>query len=193
MRRYFVDAVHPVWGLQVLNYRWLMKGRRFYVGVGGGRKRLNILGAWCPEDYEYLDHRSAEENVNAQTVIDLMVLLRERHPETRKFILYLDNARYFHAVLAREWIEELEEQTGVKFVLEHLPPYSPNLNLIERLWKFLKQKALSTWHHTFEEMQGAVSSVLDHLDEYRDELATLMRENFQLWPDEVWASHGLHS
>ena len=132
VRRYFVDAVHPVWGLQVLNYRWLMKGRRFYVGVGGGRKRLNILGAWCPEDYEYLDRRSAEENVNAQTVIDLMVLLRERHPETRKLILYLDNARYFHAVLAREWIEELEEQTGVKFVLEHLPPYSPNLNLIER-------------------------------------------------------------
>lgn len=186
MRRYFVDAVHPVWGLGVLHYRWLLKGQRFYLGVGGGRQRLNILGAWCPEDGEYLDRRSAEENVNAQTVIDLMVQIQQQHPETKKFILYLDNARYFHAILARQWIEQLEAETGVKFVLEFLPAYSPNLNLIERLWKFLKKQALSTWHHTFDEMQAAVSSVLDHLNQFRDELTTLMNENFQLWPEETW-------
>ena len=186
VRRYFVDAVHPVWGLQVLNYRWLLRGKRFYVGVGGGRKRLNILGAWCPEDCEYLDYRSSEENVNGQTVIKLMVSMLKRHPETKKFILYLDNARYFHAVLVREWIEQLEQETGVKIVLDFLPAYSPNLNLIERLWKFLKKTALSEWHNTFAEMQAAVSSVLDHLSKYRKELMTLMTENFQLWPDDVW-------
>lgn len=186
MRRYFVDAVHPVWGLQVLNYRWLLKGLRFWVGVGGGRKRLNILGAWCPEDYDYVDHRSAEENVNGQTVIDLMISMHKRHPKTKKFILYLDNARYFHAVMVREWVEQFRKETGVKFELEYLPGYSPNLNLIERLWKFLKKTALSDWHNTFAEMQAAVSSVLNHLDQYREELKTLMNENFQLWPDDVW-------
>ena len=56
------------------------------------------------------------------------------------------------------------------------------MNLIERLWKFLKQKALSRWHKTFEAMQEAVSEVLDHLDEYRAELTTLMTEQFQLHP-----------
>jgi transposase len=155
--------------------------------VGGGRKRLNILGAWCPEDRQYLDVRSAAENVNAQTFINLMTLLRKRHPKTKKFILYLDNARYFHACMAREWIEAMKRK-GVTFVLEFLPAYSPNLNLIERLWKFLKKEALSTWHHSFEQMQAAVASVLDHLDKYDDELATLMAENFQLWPDSVWES-----
>lgn len=162
------------------------------MGVGGGRKRFNILGAWCPEDHQYLDIRSAEENVNAQTFIDLMELLRKQHPETKTFILYLDNARYFHARMAREWIEEMKGQ-GVTFVLEFLPAYSPNLNLIERLWKFLKQEALCTWHHTFEEMQMAVASVLDHLDKYESELATLMAENFQLWPDHVWESYSQES
>ena len=61
-----------------------------------------------------------------------------------------------------------------------LPAYSPNLNLIERLWKFLRKKALSRWHKTFEAMQAAVAEVLDHLDEYRDELATLMTERFAI-------------
>jgi transposase len=61
-----------------------------------------------------------------------------------------------------------------------VPPYSPNLNLIERLWKFLGQKALTRWHKTFEAMQQAVSEVLDHLDQYRTELATLMVEEFHI-------------
>ncbi len=69
-----------------------------------------------------------------------------------------------------------------EFHLEPLPAYSPNLNLIERLWKFLRKKALSRWHKTFEAMQAAVSEVLDHLEDYRDELATLMTERFQRHP-----------
>ena len=65
-----------------------------------------------------------------------------------------------------------------------LPTYSPNLNLIERLWKFLRKEALSCWHPTFEAMQAAVSRVLDHLHEYRKELDTLMREEFQILREE---------
>ena len=54
-RRYFVDACHPVWGLELVYCCWLLVGQRFLVGMGGGRKRLNILGAYCPDDQEYLD------------------------------------------------------------------------------------------------------------------------------------------
>ena len=57
---------------------------------------------------------------------------------------------------------------------------SPNLNLIERLWKFLRKKALSRWHVTFEGMQAAVAEVLDRLGDYRDELSTLMTERFAI-------------
>ena len=61
-----------------------------------------------------------------------------------------------------------------------LPTYWPNLNLIERVWRFLRKKALNRWHQTFEAMQAAVAEVLDHLGEYRDELATLMTERFAI-------------
>ena len=67
-----------------------------------------------------------------------------------------------------------------EFRLEPVPPYSPNVNLIGRLWKFLKRKALSRWHPTFEAMQAAVSEVLDHLEQYRGELASLMVEEFHV-------------
>lgn len=87
---------------------------------------------------------------------------------------------------ARQWIARTQEKHGVVFQLEFLPPYSPNLYLIERMWKFLKKHALSDWHSSFEAMQQAVANVLDHLEQYDDELASLLRENFQLWPDEAW-------
>jgi transposase len=174
-RRYFVDACHPIWGLDLVYCCWLLSGQRFLVGMGGGRKRLNILGAYCPDDQEYLDLRLTRDNINGEQFINLLRLLRERHPETKRFILYLDNAAYYGKPIVQEW---LRRHPG--FHLEPVPPYSPNLNLIERLWKFMKEKALSRWHKTFEAMQQAVSEVLDHLDEYRDELASLMVDKFHI-------------
>jgi transposase len=176
-RRYFVDACHPVWGVELLYYCWLLVGQRFLVGVGGGRKRLNILGAYCPDDHEYLDIRLTKDNINGQQFVNLLRLLRANHPEMTKFILYLDNARYYHCEVVKEWLARHPE-----FHLEFLPSYSPNLNLIERLWKFLRKKAFTRWHSSFEAMQEAVSEVLDHLEEYREELDTLMTEKFQRHP-----------
>jgi transposase len=108
--------------------------------------------------------------------------MQQRHPETKKFILYLDNARYQHAQAVREWVEAQKAQ-GVEFVLDFLPPYSPNLNLIERLWKFLRKHALQQWHASYEAMQAAVAKVLDHLQDHREELTALMTEHFHLVPE----------
>ena len=174
-RRYYVDACHPVWGLDLVYSCWLLLGQRFLVGMGSGRKRLNILGAYCPDDQEYLDLRLTRDNVNGEQFVNLLRLLRERHPEVKKFLLYLDNARYYDKPVVKEWLGRHPE-----FHLEPVPPYSPNLNLIERLWKFLRQKALCRWHRTFEAMQEAVSAVLDHLGDYRWELAGLMSEEFHV-------------
>ena len=68
----------------------------------------------------------------------------------------------------KEWLARHRQ-----FRLVFLPAYSPNLNLIERLWKFLRKEALNRWHETFEAMQEAVDEVLDHLDRYRPELDSL--------------------
>jgi transposase len=174
-RRYFVDACHPVWGVGLLSSCWLLVGQRFYVGVGNGRKRLNILGAYCPDDHDYVDLRLTRENITGEQFVRLLEALRAKHPETEKFLLYLDNARYDSKPCVKEWLARHRE-----FRLVPLPAYSPNLNLIERLWKFLRKKALNRWHVTFEAMQGAVAEVLDRLGDYRDELATLMTERFAI-------------
>jgi transposase len=174
-RRYFVDACHPVWGVDLLYSCWLLVGQRFHVGVGSGRKRLNILGAYCPDDHDYVDLRLTKENITGEQFVKLLEALRAKHPDTAKFILYLDNARYYSKPCVKEWLAAHRE-----FRLVPVPAYSPNLNLIERLWKFLRKKALSRWHVTFEGMQAAVAEVLDRLGEYRDELATLMTERFSI-------------
>jgi len=174
-RRYYVDACHPIWGLDLVFSCWLLVGQRFLVGMGSGRKRLNILGAYCPDDQEYLDLRLTRDNINGEQFVNLLRLLRERHPDTKKFLLYLDNAKYYDKPVVKAWLARHPQ-----FHLEAVPAYSPNLNLIERLWKFLRQKALARWHKTFEAMQEAVSEVLGHLDQDREELATLMVEEFHI-------------
>jgi transposase len=98
---------------------------------------------------------------------------RERLPE--RFVLYLDRARYYGSPVVKDWLRRHPE-----FELEPLPTYSPNLNLIERLWKLLRKRALSRWHKTSEAMQAAVSEVLDHLSDHRKELDTLMTERFPI-------------
>jgi len=174
-RRYYVDACHPVWGLDLIFCCWLLLGQRFLVGMGSGRKRLNILGAYCPDDHEYVDLRLTRDNINGAQFVNFLRLLRALHPETEKFILYVDGARYYSSPVVQEWLQRHPE-----FHLSRIPTYSPNVNLIERLWKFMKAKALSRWHPTFEAMQAAVSSVLDHLQNYRAELQTLMTEKFHI-------------
>jgi transposase len=181
-RRYFVDGVHPLYGLEVVFYCWLVTGQRFEVGVGGGRKRLNILGAYCPDDQEYLDRRYTDKNLMAQSVIELFELLMSKHPQTSQFRIYLDNVRYQHAKVLWAWITQTKQERGVTFDLVYLPAYSPNLNLIERLWKFLRKEALQKWHPTFEAMQQAVADVLDNLPRYTTQLQALMTERFHLTP-----------
>jgi len=93
-RRYFVDACHPVWGVDLLYSCWLLVGQRFYVGVGNGRKRLNILGAYSPDDHDYVDLRLTRENITGEQFVKLLEALLAKHPDTGRFLLYLDNARY---------------------------------------------------------------------------------------------------
>jgi transposase len=183
VRRYCVDACHPVWGLDLAYYCWLLVGQRLLVGMGDGRHRLNILGAYCPEDHEYLDLRLTRDNVNGEQFVNLLRLLRAAHPGVEKFILYVDGAKYYSKPVVKEWLRRHPE-----FRLEPIPAYSPNLNLIERLWKFLRKEALCRWHQTFAQMQEAVATVLDHLPDYRAALDTLMRQEFPIIDPEALAA-----
>ena len=93
--------------------------------------------------------------------------------------LVLDNARYQRNAV----VQALAKELGITLLL--LPSYSPNLNLIERLWKFIKRRALyGRYHPTFAEFQAAINEVLDGLPTtHAERLKTLMTLNFQLFED----------
>jgi transposase len=172
-RLYFVDATHPTHNVRI-SYVWAKKGVRRQIKSNSGRQRYNILGAYCPSDQEYIDIRGSE-NVNASTLQALIDQIRRRHPDAQRIILILDNARYNHARLVSEYIT----QTNVE--LHFLPAYAPNLNLIERLWRFVKDEVLNdAYYATFAEFTAAIEKVLDHLDQYADRIAKLMTEKFEI-------------
>ena len=74
------------------------------------------------------------------------------------------------------WIEN----TPVKPIF--LPPYSPNLNLIERLWKFMRKKIINTkFYRTKEEFRQAILKFFENINQYKDELSSLMTLNFHVF------------
>ena len=123
-----------------------------------------------------------KENITGEQFVALLERLLAKHPDTERFLLYLDNAKYYSKQVVKEWLARHRQ-----FRLVFLPAYSPNLNLIERLWKFLRKRALNRWHKTFEAMQDAVAEVLDHLERYHSELDSLMSEEFHILKDEELA------
>lgn len=171
---YFADATHPQHNTRP-SYGWILKGKANdkLVKTNSGRERLNLNGA-----LNLKTHRAivlSEETINAQSVIRLGNTLLKKH-KTGKIYLILDNATHHHARLVREW---RKKHWRIKFIF--LPPYSPNLNLIERLWRFFHQKV--TWNRyfeTFEEFKTESLGFFKSLKQYDRELATLLTDNFQV-------------
>ena len=114
--------------------------------------------------------RLTRDNINGQQFVNLLRLLRASHPETEKFILYLDNAKYYHAAVVQEWLARHPE-----FHLEPVPAYSPNLNVIERLWKVLRAEA--THNRLFAHVHalaGALDRTIRRLARRRRPLLSLI-------------------
>jgi len=117
-----------------------------------------------------LSHRALSPARCAETRI-------EQCPKT---YLVLDNASYNKAIRVREQAE------ASRIILKFQPPYSPNLNLIERLWKFMRKKfCKDKYRSTFAKFKTQLDGFFAGLDEYRNELVTLLTEKFELVPS-VW-------
>jgi transposase len=172
-RYYFVDATHPTHN-PALGYSWALRGQRPQVLTNTGRQRLNILGAYNPLEQDYVGFESCD-NINVQSLLVLIAQLENHQPEGR-IILICDNARYNHARLVRDYLRSTNSRVEILF----LPPYSPNLNLIERLWGLMKEKVLRDYYPTFELFRQAIATFFACLEDYADELHSLMTENFQI-------------
>jgi transposase len=166
----FMDAAHFVL-LPFLGYLYSLATR--FIKSLSGRKRFSVLGAINAVSKQLIMMTEATY-VDSMTVCALLKEIAIRYYD-RHIVIVLDNARYQRCRLVQQTAEQLHIQ------LVFLPPYSPNLNLIERLWKFVKKKVLyNQFYSDFQLFCCAITNCLNKTHtEYRDEIETLLRPNFQ--------------
>src|SRR5262245_9185511 len=171
---FFVDAAHFVFA-PFLGFVWCLA--RLFVRAASGRKRYNVLGALNAVTHEVI-RVTNQGYINAESVCALLRSIAAqglRVPIT----LVLDNARYQRCGL----VQELAASLGIELLF--LPSYSPNLNLIERLWRFLRKQVLdSTYYEKFDQFTAGIDQGLDELTtKYKGDMDTLLTHKFQLFQD----------
>jgi transposase len=170
----FVDAAHFVHG-PFLGYLWCFV--RLLMRGPSGRKRFNVLGAIDAVTHE-LTTVCNDTVVNAETVRELLRILAARYAGL-PLTLVLDNARYQRCALVQELAKEL------RIELLFLPAYSPNLNLIERLWKFVKKECLSCrYYEDFARFKAAIGECLEGVGgRHKASIRSLLTLNFQTFEE----------
>ncbi|MBM3748455.1 MAG: IS630 family transposase [Acidobacteria bacterium] len=167
---FFVDAAHFVFGTFLC---CLWSFTRLFVRAASGRQRLNVLGAWNAVTRELIAVTNTTV-VNTKTMCELLRTIAAQGlagPVT----VVLDNARYQRNAVVQALAAQL------KITLLYLPSYSPNLNLIERLWRFIRHEALyGRYHATFRDFQTAIHTCLAELHtRHTPALEKRMTLNFQ--------------
>lgn len=172
---YYTDGVHPTHNTRS-TYVWTKKGKQREQASVSGRDRVNINGALNALDVTEIETIESK-SVNAQSTIELYQKLLEKHPKTPRIYVISDNAKYYKNKELQEW---LSTNTRIKQVF--LPPYSPNLNLIERVWKFMRKKVINTsFFRTKEAFKSALMNFFQNFRKYKDELVTLLSLNFRVF------------
>lgn len=169
---YFIDAVHPQHNTRS-DYAWIKKGQNKEVRSNTGRSRLNLNGAMNahqPEDVVIVE----SERINAQSTQQLLEQLLDKNPDKDVYV-FADNARYYYNKELKKWLDG-----HPRMQILYLPPYSPNLNLIERLWKFMRKKVINLHYYAkFDDFRAAIRMFFQHIKQYKNELISLITPNFQ--------------
>lgn len=169
---FFVDAAHFVLGAW-LGYLWCRT--RVLLPTPSGRQRFNVLGALHAITHEVITVTN-DTYINTESVVALLTILAERFTDL-PITLVLDNARYQRnaCVIAEA------ERLGIHLLW--LPTYSPNLNLVERLWKFVKAECLhGRYYPKFGPFKEAIIHCLaDTHDRHQAKLNTLLTLKFQVF------------
>jgi len=171
---FFVDAAHFVFGT-FLCCLWSIA--RVFVRAASGRQRFNVLGAWNAVTRQLIAVTNTTV-VNTDTMCELLrkiAAARLVGPIT----IVLDNARYQR----NQVVQALAAELNIHLLF--LPSYSPNLNLIERLWGFAKRQSVyGKYHATFDSFRVAIEKTLHEIPtDHADRLKTLMTLQFQKFDD----------
>ena len=172
----FIDGVHPTQATKI-SYGWIRKGQKKAVKTTGSRTRLNIMGALnlkaltSPLICEY-------KTINEYNVSRFFNEIRKVYPDyNQKIHVILDGAGYHRSQLVKDWAEV------VNIRLHYLPPYSPNLNPIERMWKLMNEHARNNrYFSSTREFREAISVFFNQtLPDIADSLTSRINDHFQVF------------
>lgn len=169
----FIDGVHPTQGTK-LAYGWMPKGRKTVVETTGSRTRLNIMGALNLNDIGSTVIREYD-SINSLNIGQFFIAIRETYPITQKVHIILDGAGYHRSELVNDWAVVMNIE------LHYLPPYSPNLNPIERLWKVMNEEVRNNrYFATAKEFREEILAFFrERLPALADALSRRINDNFQ--------------
>jgi transposase len=170
----FLDASHFVMGCDFLGYVY-GKTRRF-VKTFSGRKRYNVLGA-----LDFVSKKittvTNDTYITATEICEMLRKVSQNYVDKTVHII-LDNARYQKCAV----VQDLAKELGIRLIF--IPPYSPNLNLIERLWKFTKSTLRSRYYSQFDIFQETIDLIINSTHTfYKDAINQLIGEKIQLFDD----------
>ena len=170
MRRFFMDAAHFV-HRAYLGVLWCFT--RVFIASPSGRKRFNVLGVVNAVTKEVITVTN-ESYINAESICLMLLKLKALALEV-PIIVVLDNARYQKCKLVFGLAKALDIE------LLYLPAYSPHMNLIERLWKFVRNHCLyAKYYAEFDDFKGAIESCIEQANTtHKEALASLLTLNFQ--------------
>lgn len=170
---YFADGCHPTHN-PTPSYGWIPKGKRAEVPANSGRQRVNLNGAINAETHAAIVFDS--DCVNAQSTIELLQRIEANHPDAPCIYVLLDNASYNRAKVLREYVE------SSRICLIYLPTYSPNLNLIERLWRLMHMHVTDNrYYEKFKDFREELLMFFNRLSEdFSESLTSLLTLNFHI-------------
>lgn len=167
----FMDAVHPQHNTMAA-YGWIRRGEERKIQTSSGRDRLNLHGAMNAETFELTVIES--ETVDEDSTIQLLEMLENKYALAATIYVILDNAKYHYSKKVKKFLET----SRIKLIF--LPSYSPNLNLIERLWHFFKKKVLyNIYYEKLDDFRKACIKFFRNIESYHDELIPLMSGGFE--------------
>jgi len=169
---YSMDGSHPQHNSKPA-YGWFPKGEPTKLKTNTGRKRINLNGAICSSDGDAVF--KSYDRIDSEAVVDTLKEVEKNNPKAEKIYVISDNARYNHSKKVREFV------ASSKIEIVYLPTYSPNLNVIERVWKFFHEKVTNNrYYEKFDEFNHAVMDFFKNLHLYKGELLTRIKDNFQI-------------
>jgi transposase len=170
----FVDATHPAYDAHPAA-GWIRRSRAATLKSNHGRVNVTLNGALSWPDRTVVTREA--KLITGAEMVAFFAQIEAAFPEARRITLVADNATYNRAAVVREWLA----RPGCRVRVVYLPPYAPNLNLIERLWWFFKKKTLWNIHYpTFAAFRDAIRGFFADLGRWSEELASLLTDRFHL-------------